>query len=153
MAIHSSIFFLGNPMDREVCRLQRSYKRVRQGLATKATNIFFKNPFLVKSILFKQKYLKVSYTGYKTLGSHFHCFEEVLERGVCDIPASTCHWLILQALELDRIGLNLHHLLAMPPSVSSVAQLCPTLCELMDCSKPGLPVHHQLLEFTQTHVH
>ena len=38
-------FFLGNPMDREVCRLQRSYKRVGQGLATKATNIiFFKNP-------------------------------------------------------------------------------------------------------------
>ena len=35
---------------------------------------------------------------------------------------------------------------------SSVAQLCPTLCDPMDCSKPGLPVHHQLLEFTQTHV-
>ena len=30
---------------------------------------------------------------------------------------------------------------------------CPTLCDLMDCSMPGLPVHHQLLEFTQTHVH
>ena len=36
---------------------------------------------------------------------------------------------------------------------SSVAQSCPTLCNPMDCSKPGLPVHHQLLEFTQTHVH
>ena len=36
---------------------------------------------------------------------------------------------------------------------SSVAQLCPTLCNPMDCSMPGLPVHHQLLEFTQTHVH
>ena len=29
----------------------------------------------------------------------------------------------------------------------------PTLCSLMDCSTPGLPVHHQLPEFTQTHVH
>ena len=36
---------------------------------------------------------------------------------------------------------------------SSVAQLCPTLCNPMNRSTPGLPVHHQLLEFTQTHVH
>ena len=36
---------------------------------------------------------------------------------------------------------------------SSVAQLCPTLCDPMNHSTPGLPVHHQLPEFTQTHVH
>ena len=36
---------------------------------------------------------------------------------------------------------------------SSVAQSCPTPCDPMDCSAPGLPVHHQLPEFTQTHVH
>ena len=36
---------------------------------------------------------------------------------------------------------------------SSVAQPCLTLCDRMDCSTPGLPVHHQLLELTQTHVH
>ena len=36
---------------------------------------------------------------------------------------------------------------------SSVAQACPTLCDPKDCSAPGLPVHHQLQEFTQTHVH
>ena len=36
---------------------------------------------------------------------------------------------------------------------SSVAQLCLTLCNLMNRSTPSLPVHHQLLEFTQTHVH
>ena len=36
---------------------------------------------------------------------------------------------------------------------SSVAQSCPTLCNPMDCSTPGLPVHHQLPEFTQTHIH
>ena len=35
----------------------------------------------------------------------------------------------------------------------SVAQLCPTLCDPMDCSMPGLPVHHQVPELTQTHVH
>ena len=36
---------------------------------------------------------------------------------------------------------------------SSVTQLCLTLCDPMNHSTPGLPVHHQLLEFTQTHVH
>ena len=37
--------------------------------------------------------------------------------------------------------------------LSSVAQSCPTLCDPMNRSTPGLPVHHQHLEFTQTHVH
>ena len=36
---------------------------------------------------------------------------------------------------------------------SSVAQSCPTLCDPMNHSTPGLPVHHQILESTQTHVH
>ena len=38
-------------------------------------------------------------------------------------------------------------------SLSSVAQSCPTLCNPMDCSKPGFPVHRQLTEIAQTHVH
>ena len=36
---------------------------------------------------------------------------------------------------------------------SSVTQLCPILCKPMTCTTPGFPVHHQLLELTQTHVH
>ena len=42
-----------------------------------------------------------------------------------------------------------------PSSVqfSSVAPSCPTLCDPMNCSMPGLPVHHQHPEFTQMHVH
>ena len=36
---------------------------------------------------------------------------------------------------------------------SSVTQSCPTLCDPMNCSTPGLPVHHHLPEFTQTHMH
>ena len=35
----------------------------------------------------------------------------------------------------------------------SVAQSCPTLCDPINCSTTGLPVHHQLPEFTQTHIH
>ena len=41
----------------------------------------------------------------------------------------------------------------IPHQSSSVAQLCLNLCYLMNCSMPGLPVHHQVPEFTQTHVH
>ena len=36
---------------------------------------------------------------------------------------------------------------------SSITPMCPTLCNPMNCSMPGLPVHHQLSELTQTHVH
>ena len=38
-------------------------------------------------------------------------------------------------------------------SVEFSPQSCLTLCDPMDCSMPGLPVHHQHLEFTQTHIH
>ena len=44
-------------------------------------------------------------------------------------------------------------ILCQNQQVSSVAQLCLTLCNPMNRSTPGLPVHHQLPEFTQTHVH
>ena len=40
-----------------------------------------------------------------------------------------------------------------PIQFSSVTKLCPTLCNPTDCSTSGLPVHHQLLELAQTHVH
>ena len=46
-------------------------------------------------------------------------------------------------------GIQWEHILQF----SSVAQSCPTLCDPMNHSTPGLPVHHQLLEFTETHVH
>ena len=41
----------------------------------------------------------------------------------------------------------------VPPHFSSVTRSCPTLCKPVDCSAPGFPVHHQLPEPTQTHVH
>ena len=45
------------------------------------------------------------------------------------------------------------HIFNLALSVTSVAQSCLTLCDPMDCSMPGFPVYHQLLEFVQTHVH
>ena len=58
----------------------------------------------------------------------------------------------------DQFGSKHKISLTYIPSVnlyqfSSVTQLCLTLCDPMDCSTPGFPVHHQLPEFTQTHVH
>ena len=63
--------------------------------------------------------------------------------------------------ESEKVGLKLNiqktKIMESSPissvQFSSVAQSCPTLCDPMNCSTPGLPVHHQLLEFTQTHVH
>ena len=49
---------------------------------------------------------------------------------------------------MQSIGPKLYNL-----QFSSVAKSCPTLCNPMHCSMPGLPVHHQLPESTQTHVH
>ena len=48
---------------------------------------------------------------------------------------------------------TLEIILELPGQFSSVTQLCPTFCDPTNCSTPGLPVHHQLPEFTQTHVH
>ena len=50
-------------------------------------------------------------------------------------------------------GLPHHRWILYQLSRSSVTQSCPTLCNPMDYSTPGFPVHHQLLELTQTHVH
>ena len=57
----------------------------------------------------------------------------------------------------ERVFVNSRHTVSKlhrySVQFSSVAQSCPTLCDPMNCSPPGLPVHHQLPEFTQTHVH
>ena len=58
-------------------------------------------------------------------------------------------------LHSHRLGPGHHHLLLrLVVQFSSVQSLSRgRLCDVMDCSTPGLPVHHQLPEFTQTHVH
>ena len=51
-------------------------------------------------------------------------------------------WIDLEAIMLSEMS-----------QFSSVTQLCPTLCNHMDCNMQGLPVHHQLPELAKTHVH
>ena len=56
-------------------------------------------------------------------------------------------------LQAEPNSNELLHMKHLALQFSSVAQPCPTLCDPMNHSTPGLPVHHQLPEFTQTHVH
>ena len=58
-----------------------------------------------------------------------------------------------KVLKKEKHVLKQDSLLLYYLQFSSVAQSSPTLCEPMNCSTPDLPVHHQLPEFTQTHVH
>ena len=66
----------------------------------------------------------------------------------CILPCSSTHG-ILQARVLEWVAIAFSEI---HTQFSSVSQSCPTLCDPMNRSTPGLPVHHQLLEFTQTHV-
>ena len=59
---------------------------------------------------------------------------------------------MLKAVILQNVTLMSLFLL-VSVQFSSVSQSCPTLCDTMNHRTPGLPVHHQLPEFTQTHVH
>ena len=58
-----------------------------------------------------------------------------------------------QKLELQKQSLEFAPQTNTATQLSSVAQSYPTLCDCMECSMPGLPVHHQIPEFTQVHVH
>ena len=73
-------------------------------------------------------------------------------------------WTQLKLLSSKFTQTNIHrvsdviqppHSLWLPShlQIRSVAQSCLTLCDPMNCSTPGLPVHHQLPEFTETHIH
>ena len=71
--------------------------------------------------------------GVQDGGTHVHLW--LIHVNVCQNPPQYCNY---------------------PPKnkgFSSVTQSCPTLCNRMDCSTPGLSVRHQLPEFTQIHVH
>ena len=74
----------------------------------------------------------------------------------CSPPGSSTHG-IVQARVLEWVAIAFSHLglVKLNPSdqIRSVTQSCLTLCDPMNLSTPGLPVHHQLPEFTQTHVH
>ena len=70
------------------------------------------------------------------------------QSGGKNLHLALCSWEVLGSAHKSLSGNTIHSV-----QFSSVAQSSPTLWDPIDCSTPGLPVHHQLLEFTQTHVH
>ena len=70
-----------------------------------------------------------------------------------EIIPFTATWTDLEIVILSKSHKERQKLCEIAYQFSSVAQSCLTLCDPMNRSTPGLPVHHQLLEFTQTHVH
>ena len=125
---------------------------------------------------------RLSATNICTLCAVLSCFSHVqlCNPMDCRLPGSSVHG-ILQARILEWVAMSSSrgssqprdqtHLPYTPPleggffttnatagslcthSIHSVAQSCPALCDPMNHTTPGLPVHHQLPEFTQTHVH
>ena len=76
-------------------------------------------------------------------------FEILTPAPLFHIPGSRKGWGIFFPSKGTSWKMYFYHFIQF----SSVAQLCLTLCDPIDCSIPGLPVHHQLPEFAQTHVH
>ena len=73
------------------------------------------------------------------------------QKGLCFLL--NLEYLVFRHLISKKIQNYLLLIIASSVQFSSVTQSCPTLCNSMNCSTPDLPVHHQLPEFTQTHVH
>ena len=92
-----------------------------------------------------QNYLQINYNHYQNTTSIFHR-NRANNYKICMklLKAPNSQSNAEQKEEAEGITFS---------SVHSVTHLCPTLCNPMDCSMPGFPVHHQLLEPAQTHVH
>ena len=89
-----------------------------------------------------------------------HAEETRIERDTCTPVFIAALFTIARTRKKPRYPLadewirKLRYIYTMEYSVlSSVVQSCPTLCDPMDCSMPGFPVHYQLSELAQTHVH
>ena len=79
-------------------------------------------------------------TWMESFSSSLYCFNEYIS------------WPLFLREACLTFGLDQVPTVDAPCIISSVAQSCQTLCDPMGCSTPGLPVHHQLPELTQTHV-
>ena len=85
---------------------------------------------------------------HSSIDGHLGCFHilAIVNNAAVNIEVHVSFWVsdFFFFTYISRHGITVQY--------SSVTQLCLTLCSPMDCSTPNLPVHHQLLEFTQTHV-
>ena len=106
--------------------------------------------------------LEVAQAGIKIAGRNINNFRYADDTTLMTESEKELKSLLMKVKEeSEKVGLKLSiqktKIMASSPissvQFSSVAQSCPTFCGPMNRSTPGLPVHHQLPEFTQTHVH
>ena len=107
--------------------------------------------FLPPSDVYVRSFLYVLYTLINS-GPRLNSPSEAKNPGVFHGLAATFHLGGSAGILQEKIRM-LGALVLCSPQFSSLTQSCPTLCDPMNRSTPGLPVHHQLPEFTQTHVH
>ena len=93
----------------------------------------------------------------KTLCCFLCLTSTIYQRFFChlpsDLPRPVSHVFYASITSWVYLLINQNSAIWILVQFSSVAQLCPTLWDPMDCSMPGFPVHHQLPELSQTHVH
>ena len=92
-----------------------------------------------KTMLLKQKFIVLCCI-----------YVEKSKLDMCRVSNSHTSCLLTNCLQLLPVACAVFKPLVQ---FNSVTQLCPTLSDTMDCSMPGLPVHHQLLELTHIHIH
>ena len=80
------------------------------------------------------------------------CSHETKRHLLLGRKAMTNLYSLLKSRDITLVT-KVHIVKAMVFAVNPVAELCPTLWDPMDCSTPDFPVHHQLLELAQTHIH
>ena len=83
----------------------------------------------------------------------FHVGSDLLEENLLDFPLARSSQIFFFFWKCPFFSHFYVLYLILILTFSSIAQLCPTFCDPMNRSTPGLPLHHQLPEFTQTHVH
>ena len=113
--------------------------------------MLFRSQQLRLSFVFRLHPWKCSFFLYESFLHNLYFFKN------CNLLNKRCH------IFTDRTATSVQFLLSQCGSsfsesvssvqFSSVTQLCPTLCDPMNRSTTGLPVHHQLPELTQTHIH
>ena len=96
------------------------------------------NPHTYSQLIFDKK--AIIYNGFGK--------ESLFNKWCCQNWTATC-----KIMKLEHSLMPYREIISKWFKIRSVAQSCPTLCDPMNHSTPGLPVHHQLPEFTQTHVH
>ena len=97
----------------------------------------------------------LNWTHVYLLSCSFHFIEKIRSKdSLRRLLSLGSQWFLKYKYHLTvREGINHSFLYLLSVQLDSVAQSCLTLWDPIDCSTPGLPVHQQLLEFTQTHVH